>query len=111
MAYNNFTLELAVEQFKLRLIDNLFCESLPAIDPKVEFLNIFAESFLDEALKETAPLYLDVVMWFIRDKERFANLSKSKQNIYEELPVGGEAGESIGVRSSYKLAKYSCIRG
>jgi hypothetical protein len=45
MAYNNFTLELAVEQFELRLIDNLFCESLSAIEPKVEFLNIFEESF------------------------------------------------------------------
>jgi hypothetical protein len=45
MAYNNFTLELAVEQFELRLIDNLFCEFLSAIEPKVEFLNIFEESF------------------------------------------------------------------
>jgi hypothetical protein len=41
MSYNNFTLESVVEQFELRLTDNSFCEQLPTIEPKPEFLNIF----------------------------------------------------------------------
>ncbi|WP_309739743.1 MULTISPECIES: hypothetical protein [unclassified Chamaesiphon] len=43
MSYNNFTLESVIEQFELRLIDNSFCEQLPPIEPKPEFLNIFTD--------------------------------------------------------------------
>ncbi len=45
MAYNNFTLESVVEQFELRLIDNSFCQSLPLVEPKPEFLLIFDRWF------------------------------------------------------------------
>jgi hypothetical protein len=41
MAYNNFTLELALDRFGLTPIDDPFCESLSVAEPPSEFLNIF----------------------------------------------------------------------
>ncbi|WP_310413580.1 hypothetical protein [Chamaesiphon sp. OTE_8_metabat_110] len=43
MAYNNFSLQGAIGQFDLNLIESSFCESLPPVSPKPEFLNIFAQ--------------------------------------------------------------------
>ena len=50
MAYNNFSLQDAVGQFDLTLIESPFCESLPPVSPKLEFLNIF-EQYLPLAQK------------------------------------------------------------
>jgi hypothetical protein len=43
MAYNNFSLQDAIGQFDLNLIESAFCESLPPASPKLEFLNIFEQ--------------------------------------------------------------------
>ena len=43
MAYNNFSLQDAIGQFDLTLIESSFCESLPPASPKPEFLNIFEQ--------------------------------------------------------------------
>jgi hypothetical protein len=43
MAYNNFSLQDAIGQFDLTLIESAFCESLPPASPKPEFLNIFGQ--------------------------------------------------------------------
>ncbi len=43
MAYNNFSLQEAIGQFDLNLIESAFCESLPPASPKSEFLNIFGQ--------------------------------------------------------------------
>jgi hypothetical protein len=43
MAYNNFSLEEAIDRFELNLIESAFCESLPLVSPKPEFLNIFEQ--------------------------------------------------------------------
>ncbi len=43
MAYNNFSLQEAIGQFELNLIESAFCESLPPASPKSEFLNIFGQ--------------------------------------------------------------------
>jgi hypothetical protein len=50
MAYNNFSLQDAIGQFDLNLIESPFCESLPPASPKSEFLNIF-EQYLPLAQK------------------------------------------------------------
>jgi hypothetical protein len=50
MAYNNFSLQDAIGQFDLNLIESAFCESLPPVSPKPEFLNIF-EQYLPLAQK------------------------------------------------------------
>ena len=41
MAYNNFSLQDAITQFDLNLIESAFCESLPPVSPSSRFLNIF----------------------------------------------------------------------
>jgi hypothetical protein len=52
MAYNNFTLETVLDKFELNLLEDRFCQSLPAIDPQPEFLVIFDYLFeLGEAAK------------------------------------------------------------
>jgi hypothetical protein len=52
MAYNNFTLGLALHKFELSLLEERFCQSLPDIDPQPEFLVIFDYLFeLGEAAK------------------------------------------------------------
>jgi hypothetical protein len=43
MAYNNFSLQDIIHQFDLTLIESAFCESLPPVSPKPEFLNIFEQ--------------------------------------------------------------------
>jgi hypothetical protein len=43
MADNNFSLQEAIGQFDLNLIESTFCESLPPASPKSEFLNIFGQ--------------------------------------------------------------------
>jgi hypothetical protein len=43
MAYNNFSLQDAIGQFDLNLIELAFCESLPPASPKPEFLDIFGQ--------------------------------------------------------------------
>ncbi len=43
MAYNNFSLQDAIGQFDLNLVESSFCESLPPASPKPEFLNIFEQ--------------------------------------------------------------------
>lgn len=50
MAYNNFSLQDAIGQFDLNLIESAFCESVPPVSPKPEFLNIF-EQYLPLARK------------------------------------------------------------
>ncbi len=50
MAYNNFSLQDTIGQFDLNLIESAFCESLPPVSPKSEFLNIF-EQYLPLARK------------------------------------------------------------
>jgi hypothetical protein len=52
VAYNNFTLETVLDRFELTLLEDRFCQSLPAIDPQPEFLVIFDYLFeLGEAAK------------------------------------------------------------
>jgi hypothetical protein len=52
MAYNNFTLETVLDDFELSLLEDRFCQFLPAIDPQPEFLVIFDYLFeLGEAAK------------------------------------------------------------
>ena len=41
MAYNNFSLQSAIDIFDLNLLESNFCESLPPITPQSEFLTIF----------------------------------------------------------------------
>ena len=41
MAYNNFSLQSAIDIFDLNLVESNFCESLPPITPQPEFLTIF----------------------------------------------------------------------
>jgi hypothetical protein len=43
MAYNNFSLQDTISQFDLNLLESAFCESLPPVSPKSEFLNIFEQ--------------------------------------------------------------------
>jgi hypothetical protein len=50
MAYNNFSLQEAIGRFDLNLVESAFCESLPPVSPKPEFLNIF-EQYLPLAQK------------------------------------------------------------
>ena len=50
MAYNDFSLQDTIGQFDLNLIESAFCESLPSVSPKAEFLNIF-EQYLPLAQK------------------------------------------------------------
>ena len=50
MAYNNFSFQDAIGQFDLNLVESPFCESLPSVSPKSEFLNIF-EQYLPLAQK------------------------------------------------------------
>jgi hypothetical protein len=45
MAYNNFTLDSVKNQFKLRITDERFCESLPLVEPQPSMLDIFNQSF------------------------------------------------------------------
>ena len=41
MAYNNFSLQSAIDIFDLNLLESNFCESLPPITPQPKFLTIF----------------------------------------------------------------------
>jgi hypothetical protein len=50
MAYNNFSLQDTISQFDLNLMESAFCEALPPVSPKSEFLNIF-EQYLPLAQK------------------------------------------------------------
>jgi hypothetical protein len=43
MAYNNFSLQSAIDQFELNLLDSKFCEQLSAVTPSPEFMAIFAQ--------------------------------------------------------------------
>ncbi len=43
MAYNNFSLQDTISQFDLNLLESAFCELLPLVSPKSEFLNIFQQ--------------------------------------------------------------------
>jgi hypothetical protein len=43
MAYNNFSLQEAINKFDLSLVESPFCESLPPVSPTPEFLNIFEQ--------------------------------------------------------------------
>jgi hypothetical protein len=43
MAYNNFSLQDTIGQFDLNLIESAFCESLPSVSPKSDFLNVFEQ--------------------------------------------------------------------
>ena len=45
MAYNNFTLDSVKNQFKLKITDERFCESLPLVEPQPSMLDIFNQSF------------------------------------------------------------------
>ncbi len=43
MAYNNFSLQSAIDQFELNLLDSKFCEQLSAVTPSPDFIAIFAQ--------------------------------------------------------------------
>jgi hypothetical protein len=43
MAYNNFSLQSAIDQFELNLLDSRFCEQLSAVTPSPDFMAIFAQ--------------------------------------------------------------------
>jgi hypothetical protein len=43
MAYNNFSLQSAIDQFELNLLDSKFCESLSSVTPSPEFMAIFEQ--------------------------------------------------------------------
>jgi hypothetical protein len=45
MAYNNFTLDSVKNQFKLKITDERFCESLSLVEPQPSMLDIFNQSF------------------------------------------------------------------
>jgi hypothetical protein len=45
MAYNNFTLEMVIHQFDLKLSATAFCQDLPTVTPSATFAAIFAEWF------------------------------------------------------------------
>lgn len=45
MAYNNFTLDSVKNQFKLKIADERFCESLPIAEPQPSMLDMFNQSF------------------------------------------------------------------
>jgi hypothetical protein len=45
MAYNNFTLDSVKNQFKLRLADSPFCESLPPAEPAADILSVLNRWF------------------------------------------------------------------
>jgi hypothetical protein len=43
MAYNNFSLQSAIDQFELNLLDSRFCEHLNSVAPPPDFMAIFAQ--------------------------------------------------------------------
>lgn len=43
MAYNNFSLQSAIDQFELNLLDSRFCEQLSPVSPSTEFTAIFEQ--------------------------------------------------------------------
>lgn len=43
MAYNNFSLQSAIDQFELNLLDSRFCEPLSSVSPSTEFTAIFEQ--------------------------------------------------------------------
>ncbi len=45
MAYNNFTLDSVKNQFKLKIADERFCDSLPLAEPQPSMLDMFNQSF------------------------------------------------------------------
>ena len=45
MAYNNFTLDSVKNQFKLKLIKNQFCDSLPLAEPAADILSVLDRWF------------------------------------------------------------------
>jgi hypothetical protein len=45
MAYNNFTLDSVKNQFRLKLIENHFCESLPFAEPEPDILSVLDRWF------------------------------------------------------------------
>jgi hypothetical protein len=45
MAYNNFTLALVKNRFRLEIANERFCESLPNAEAGAEFLNVFGDQF------------------------------------------------------------------
>jgi hypothetical protein len=44
MAYNNFSLQEAIDRFEINLLESTFCDSLPPATPQPEFLTIFHQS-------------------------------------------------------------------
>jgi hypothetical protein len=45
MAYNNFTLETVKSQFSLTVVSDRFCDSLPTVEPQIEFTIVFSDLF------------------------------------------------------------------
>jgi hypothetical protein len=43
MAYNNFSLQSAIDQFELNLLDSRFCEHLNPVTPPPDFMAIFGQ--------------------------------------------------------------------
>ncbi len=43
MAYNNFSLQSAIDQFELNLLDSRFCEHLNSVTPPPDFMAIFEQ--------------------------------------------------------------------
>ncbi len=43
MAYNNFSLQSAIDQFELNLLDSRFCEQLSSVSPSTDFTAIFKQ--------------------------------------------------------------------
>ena len=92
MAYNNFTLDLVKNQFRLRLIDNRFCESLPLVEPQASMLDIFNQVFpLAEVAKSEKAKSELLVSPILVEARRLAN-ERVQLFSGEEFDVDRERG-------------------
>jgi hypothetical protein len=92
MAYNNFTLDSVKNQFKLKLIDRKFCESLAPADPQASMLDIFNQYFaLAEAAKSEKARSELLVSPILVEARKLAN---DRVQIFsgEEFNVDRESG-------------------
>lgn len=92
MAYNNFSLQSAIDIFDLNLLESNFCESLPPITPQPEFLTIFNQylPLAQKAKSEKAKSELLVSPILVEVRrlahERFQLFSGEEFNV--DSPIG-----------------------